>query len=161
MDKYGWIDVGSSFLPSEIISAFLWAQLECLQQIQMVRKSHWHDYEIKLTEWAHNNGIQLPEIPNYATNNGHMFYLVCKNLEQRTVLIDYLKQNEISASFHYISLHKSPFYLSKHEGSDLTEADRFTDTLVRLPLFYELNTAMVVVALLNFFIQTNPIFELL
>lgn len=149
VDKYGWVDVGSSFLPSEIIAAFLWAQLESLQQIQMVRKSHWKNYETKLNEWANENDIQLPKIPNYATNNGHMFYLVCKSLEQRTKLISYLKQNEISAVFHYISLHNSPFYLSKHEGGDLPEADKFTDTLVRLPFFYELDTNRVIDILQN------------
>lgn len=138
VDKYGWVDIGSSFLPSEIIAAFLWAQLENLKQIQSVRKSHWENYSLKLSEWAAKNEIELPYIPSYATNNAHMFYLVCKNLEQRTNLLDYLKQNEILAVFHYISLHKSPFYLSKHNGGELPQTDRFTDTLVRLPLFYEL-----------------------
>lgn len=149
VDKYGWVDIGSSFLPSEIISAFLWAQLENLNQIQMVRKAHWQNYKIKLKEWADKNEIGLPQIPSYATNNAHMFYLVCKNLEQRTKLLDYLKQKEILAVFHYISLHKSPFYFSKHEGGELPETDRFTDTLVRLPLFYELNTDTIIDALIK------------
>lgn len=160
VNKYGWTDVGSSFLPSEIISAFLWAQLENLDQIQTIRKSHWKDYEIQLNEWAHKNDIQLPQIPNYATNNAHMFYLVCKSLEQRTMLLDYLKQNEISATFHYISLHKSPYYLEKHEGWELPEADRFTDTLVRLPLFYELDAGLIVASLLNLFLQTNDFYQM-
>ena len=138
VDKYGWVDIGSSFLPSEIIAAFLWAQLENLKKIQSVRKSHWEKYNIELREWADKNEIELPKIPSYATNNAHMFYLVCKDLEQRTKLLTYLKQNEILAVFHYISLHKSPFYLSRHNGGELPETDRYTDTLVRLPLFYEL-----------------------
>lgn len=150
VDKYGWVDVGSSFLPSEIIAAFLWAQLESLQQIQMVRKSHWKNYEAKLNEWAHKNDIQLPQIPNFASNNGHMFYLICKSLEQRTKLLGYLKENEISAVFHYISLHNSPFYLSKYEGEELPEALKFTDTLVRLPFFYELDTNGVIEILHNY-----------
>jgi dTDP-4-amino-4,6-dideoxygalactose transaminase len=149
VDKYGWVDIGSSFLPSEIIAAFLWAQLENLEQIQNVRKAHWEKYNTKLQGWAAKNDIELPQIPSYATNNAHMFYLVCKNLEQRTKLLDYLKQNEILAVFHYISLHKSPFYLSKHYGSELPETDRFTDTLVRLPLFYELNIDKVIETLVK------------
>jgi len=139
VDKYGWVDVGSSFLPSEIIAAFLWAQLENLEKIQSTRKLHWENYYSKLSEWASENQIELPKIPRYATNNAHMFYLVCKNLEQRTSLLDYLKKNEILAVFHYISLHKSPFYEAIYKGSELPETDRFTDTLVRLPLFYELS----------------------
>jgi len=149
VDKYGWVDIGSSFLPSEIIAAFLWAQLENLVQIQDVRKSHWENYSTKLREWASKNEIELPQIPTYATNNAHMFYLVCKNLEQRTKLLNYLKQNGILAVFHYISLHNSPFYLSKHHGGELPETDRFTDTLVRLPLFYELNIQSVIDAILK------------
>lgn len=143
VNKYGWVDVGSSFLPSEIIAAFLWAQLENLEQIQTVRKAHWQDYQVKLKEWARKNEIKLPQIPNYATNNAHMFFLVCKSIEQRTKLLDYLKQHEVSAVFHYISLHCSPFYLPKYEGEELKEADKFTDTLVRLPFFYELDTEKV------------------
>ncbi|MBA4155499.1 dTDP-4-amino-4,6-dideoxygalactose transaminase [Flavobacterium sp.] len=149
VDKYGWVDVGSSFLPSEIIAAFLWAQLENLEKIQSVRKSHWENYYSKLKDWAVENQIELPNTPNYATNNAHMFYLVCKNLEQRTSLLDYLKNNEILAVFHYISLHKSPFYQVIYKGNELPEADRFTDTLVRLPLFYELNFDKVIEALIK------------
>jgi dTDP-4-amino-4,6-dideoxygalactose transaminase len=144
VDKYGWVDIGSSFLPSEIIAAFLWAQLENLEKIQAKRKEIWNNYFERLKDWAQKNEIELPLIPSYATNNGHMFYLICKNLEQRTKLLSYLKENEILAVFHYISLHKSPFYLSKYEGSALPETDRFTDALVRLPLFYELNSDRVI-----------------
>jgi dTDP-4-amino-4,6-dideoxygalactose transaminase len=139
VDKYGWVDVGSSFLPSEIIAAFLWAQLENLDKIQSVRKSHWENYYSRLKDWANKHEIQLPQIPDYATNNAHMFYLVCKNFEQRTMLIEHLKKNEILAVFHYISLHKSPFYYENYKGNELFETDRFTDTLVRLPLFFELS----------------------
>lgn len=140
VDKYGWVDVGSSFLPSEIVAAFLWAQLENLENIQNTRKAHWENYNLELNEWAKKHEISLPELPSYATNNAHMFYLVCKNLEQRTALIQHLKQNGIMAVFHYISLHKSPFYESKHDGRILPETDNFTDCLLRLPLFLELET---------------------
>ncbi|UPQ80526.1 dTDP-4-amino-4,6-dideoxygalactose transaminase [Flavobacterium azooxidireducens] len=144
VDKYGWVDIGSSFLPSEIIAAFLWAQLENLEKIQSVRKSHWENYYSKLKDWALENQIELPRTPNYATNNAHMFYLICKDLNQRTKLIEHLKEKEILAVFHYISLHKSPFYSLKYNGKPLLETDRFTDTLVRLPLFYELNFDKVI-----------------
>lgn len=139
VDKYGWVDIGSSFLPSEIIAAFLWAQLENLEKIQTKRKDIWNDYFSKLNDWAKENEIRLPELPSYATNNAHMFYLVCKNLEQRTQFIEKLKADGIMAVFHYISLHKSPFYQDKHDARELPETDNFTDTLVRLPLFYELS----------------------
>ncbi|MEY4836034.1 MAG: hypothetical protein RI980_2149 [Bacteroidota bacterium] len=150
VDKYGWVDIGSSFLPSEIIAAFLWAQLENLEDIQKTRKSHWEQYNSLLSEWANHNKISLPEIPNYATNNAHMFFLVCKNLEQRTSLIQHLKENNILAVFHYISLHKSPFYKEKHDDRILPETDKFTDCLLRLPLFYELESDSVVSVLLNY-----------
>lgn len=154
VDKYGWVDIGSSFLPSEIIAAFLWAQLENLEKIQSTRKSHWENYYSELNDWASENQIELPKIPSYATNNAHMFYLVCKSLEQRTSLLDYLKKNEILAVFHYISLHKSPFYYENYKGNELPETDRFTDTLVRLPLFFELsedNQQQKIIAVINNF----------
>lgn len=139
VDKYGWVDVGSSFLPSDIIAAFLWAQLENLENIQQVRQSHWEQYNDALEIWALENEIQLPQIPSYATNNGHMFYLVCKNTEQRTVLIDKLKDKGILSVFHYISLHGSPFYKDKHTGNSLPESDRYSDCVLRLPMYYELD----------------------
>lgn len=138
VNKYGWVDLGSSFLPSEIIAAFLWAQLENLDDIQKTRKLHWEKYNSLLSEWAKKKDVSLPEIPKYATNNAHMYFLVCKNLEQRTALIQHLKSNNIMAVFHYISLHKSPFYEKKHRGEELSETDKFTDRLIRLPLYYEL-----------------------
>lgn len=141
VDKYGWVDIGSSFLPSEIIAAFLWAQIENMQDIQNRRCTIWNTYYENLKLSAHKNGIQLPLIPSSSSNNAHMFYLVCKNLEQRSKLIAHLKANAILAVFHYISLHKSPFYEGKHDGRVLTETDRYTDCLVRLPLFYELTEA--------------------
>ena len=137
VNKYGWVDTGSSFLPSEIISAFLWAQLENLEDIQQKRKNIWNQYYNGLKS---REGIDflLPNIPEYATNNAHMFFLVCHNLEERTTLIKKLKDHGILAVFHYLSLHKSDFYLEKHDGRILPNTDRFTDCLVRLPLFYEL-----------------------
>ena len=138
VDKYGWVAVGSSFLPSEIIAAFLWAQLENLDDIQAKRLQNWNKYHEGLKEWALENDIRLPGIPDFATNNAHMFYLVCKDLGQRNIVIDKLKSNGILAVFHYLSLHKSPFYIDKHDGRNLVNADHYTECVVRLPFFYEL-----------------------
>lgn len=150
VDKYGWVDIGSSFLPSEIVAAFLWAQLENLENIQNTRKAHWEGYNSTLTNWAKKHEISLPELPSYATNNAHMFYLVCKNVAQRTAIINYLKQNDIWAVFHYISLHKSPFYENKHDGRHLPETDKFTDCLVRLPLFFELESNEIINTVISY-----------
>jgi len=152
VDKYGWVGVGSGFLPSEIIAAFLWAQLENIENIQQVRKSHWEQYNTKLQTWAAENEIQLPVMPSYATNNGHMFYLVCKNLEQRTVILEKLKNTNILAVFHYISLHSSPFYNQIHIDKPLPQSDKYSDCLLRLPMYYELDVEAVVKEL---FINAN------
>ncbi len=138
VNKYGWVDIGSSFLPSEIIAAYLYAQLENLDSIQSKRKKIWETYYEGLKNLS-DIGIMIPFIPDYATNNAHMFYLVCSDLRQRTSLIEHLKNNGILAVFHYQSLHNSPYYKSKHDKREIPFSDRYTDCLVRLPLFYELN----------------------
>jgi dTDP-4-amino-4,6-dideoxygalactose transaminase len=138
IDKYGWVDIGSSFLPSEITAAFLWAQLENIEKIQTRRLEIWNEYNTSLKDWAETNQVQLPNIPVYGTNNAHMFYLVCPNLEFRNNLIAKLKENNVMAVFHYQSLHKSPYFQNDHDGRELTNSDYLTDTLVRLPLFFEL-----------------------
>ena len=139
INKYGWVDTGSSFLPSEINSAFLLAQLEQLNEIQSRRKTIWKMYYDGLKGLAERGLIQLPMIPDYATNNAHMFYFVCRNLDERTKLLAYLKENGILAVFHYLSLHLSGYY-KDHSDSipELPNCDRFADNLVRLPMFYEL-----------------------
>ena len=139
VNKYGWVDIGSSFLPSEIIAAYLWAQLENLEQIQKKRSKMWNKYYKGLKNWALKNKVRLPYIPEYASNNSHMFYLVCHNPEQRQALLLHLRNNGILAVFHYLSLHKSPFYASLYNGDELPNSDRYTDCLLRLPLFCELN----------------------
>ena len=163
VNKYGWVDTGSSFLPSELISAFLWAQIENMDMIQTRRKEIWE----------------------YATNNAHMFYIVCRTLEERTALIKHLKENEILSVFHYLSLHKSGFYTSHSDvrpdtcqgletiqmknfdgsvtdetqvvGLDLPNCDRFADCLLRLPLYYELTNeeVMKITKELNIFYSPN------
>ena len=146
VNKYGWVDTGSSFLPSEVIAAFLWAQLEHLDEIQARRKHLWELYNTCLLPLTSNLSpkLALPVIPSYATNNAHMFYLVCNNLEQRSALIKHLKDNGVLAVFHYLSLHSSPYYQDKHDGRVLPECDRYADCLVRLPMYYDLKDEDVV-----------------
>jgi dTDP-4-amino-4,6-dideoxygalactose transaminase len=137
VDKYNWVDIGSSFLPSEITAAFLYAQLEELENIQSKRKEIWNQYYDGLSSLK-NIGITLPNVPKYATNNAHMFYLVCRSSLERTQLIEHLKQNNINAVFHYICLHDSPYYHEKHDGREMPNAKRYEECLIRLPLWVEL-----------------------
>jgi dTDP-4-amino-4,6-dideoxygalactose transaminase len=138
VNKYGWVDIGSSFLPSEITAAFLYAQFENLKDIQEKRIRSWNIYHEELKILEEKELLKLPFIPHYATNNAHMFYIICNNLETRNNLISYLKQNDILAVFHYLSLHKSPYFTNKHDGRELPLADYYTDCLLRLPLYYDL-----------------------
>ena len=137
VNKYGWVDMGSSFLPSEFNAAYLWAQLEQLDDIQGKRKHIWNLYFEGLNGKI-GNEVKLPYIPEYATNNAHMFYLLCPSLEYRTALMKFLKENDVQTTFHYLPLHSSKYYEDKHDGRELPNCDRYGDTLVRLPLFYEL-----------------------
>lgn len=138
VDKYGWVDIGSSFLSSDILAAYLFAQLESIDLIQTRRKQIWNKYFSNLIELQNIGKLKLPFIPDYATNNGHMFYIVCKNLHERTELISFLQKNEINSVFHYLSLHKSQFYKSISNHLNLFNSDMYTDCLVRLPLYYDL-----------------------
>lgn len=138
VDKYGWVDVGSSFLPSEIIAAFLYAQLENLENIQVRRSQIWNLYRDHLQPLAAKGLLELPHIPPYATNNAHMFYVVCRNLNERSGLIEHLKKHDILAVFHYLPLHQSPYYHDRHDGRHLPNAVRYADCLLRLPFYFEL-----------------------
>ncbi len=138
VNKYGWVDTGSSFLPSEVIAAFLWAQVEHIEQIQGKRKALWNAYYEALKPLAEKGYFHLPNVPDYATNNAHMFYITCRNLEERTSLIAHLKNKGILSVFHYLSLHSSEYYAPKHDGRALPNCDMFADCLVRLPMYYEL-----------------------
>lgn len=154
VNKYGWVDVGSSFLPSEITAAFLYAQLEQLPDIQQKRKQIWERYNAAFASLEKKGLIKLPHLPSYATNNAHMYYINCASLEQRTKLIAKLKANDILAVFHYLSLHTSPFYNDKHDGRKLYYSDQYTDRLLRLPLYYELSEAeqeTIIAIICNFF----------
>ena len=130
-------------MPGELIAAFLWAQLENIDLIQNKRLALWHHYCKSLIKSKHKGFFGLPETPAYATQNGHMFYLVCSDIIQRRNLISHLKSEGILAVFHYLSLHKSEYYKSKHDGRELPFSDKFTDHLLRLPMYYELSIADV------------------
>ena len=156
VNKYGWVDVGSSFLPSEINAAYLGAQCENLDVIQAERKRLWQRYWEELsglglstdcTDLHGLGGVRLPKIPEYATNNAHMFYLLFPDLAKRTDFIAKMRARDILTPFHYLPLHSSEFY-QRHVKSlvprpsslipSLPNCDRFADTLVRLPLYYGL-----------------------
>ncbi len=137
VNKYGWCDMGSSFLPSEFNAAYLWAQLEQIDDIQNKRKHIWKMYDEGLMGNI-DPAVKLVNIPAYATNNAHMYYMVCPSLEYRTKLMSFLKDNGIQTTFHYLPLHSSEYYKDKHDGRELPNCDRYGDCLVRLPLFYEL-----------------------
>jgi len=140
IDKYGWVDIGSSFLASDLNAAFLYAQLESLDHIQDRRKKIWQTYFNGLQP-LQDLGVQLPILPAYASNNGHLFYLVCRSGKERDDLISHLRQQGIHAVFHYQSLHSSPYFASKHDGRNLTQSDRYSECLLRLPLYFELSEA--------------------
>jgi len=139
VDKYNWVDIGSSFLPSEITAAFLFAQLENLETIQKQRILLWETYRTMLTGHEEKGFIKLLKIPEYATNNAHLFCIICRSLKERTLLAKHLKNAGILSVFHYLSLHKSPYYSGKYSGSELPNSDMFSDRLLRLPMYYELN----------------------
>lgn len=143
VNKYGWVDVGSSFLPSEIVSSFLFAQLENLERIQNRRIEIWNFYFSLLKPLADRGFFTIQSWPETATNNGHMFYLICRSLDERSKLIAHLKAQGILAVFHYLSLHQSPFYAEKHDGRALPQSDFYSDCLVRLPLFFELTDSQI------------------
>ncbi len=156
VDKYNWVDIGSSFLPSEIVAAYLFSQLENLEKIQSQRKQIWDKYYKNFVPLQQTGKLKLPFVPSYATNNAHMFYLLTESIEQRDALIAYLKTNEINAVFHYISLHSSPFYREIAGSVSLPMSDAYSDCLVRLPLFYELTDAqqeLIIDKIMRFFVE--------
>lgn len=157
VNKYGWCDIGSSFLPSEFNAAYLWGQLEQMDNIQNKRKLIWNWYFEGLNS-KFVNDVKVPFIPEYATNNAHMFYLLCPSLSYRTSLIKFLKKHDVQATFHYLPLHSSKYYEDKHDGRILENCDRYSDTLIRLPLYYDLTkdqVDMVVNLVLDFDLNYN------
>ncbi len=140
VDKYTWMDVGSSFLPSELNAAYLYAQLEQKEMINQNRLRAWNMYNELLKPLQEKGRIELPYIPKECTHNAHMFYIKTKDLEERTRLISYLKENDISAVFHYIPLHISPAgaKFGRFHGED-KYTTKESERLLRLPLYYGIN----------------------
>ncbi len=139
VDKYNWVDVGSSYLLSELNAAFLFAQLENLDFIQQQRKKIWNIYYDHLKPLQNEGLFEILDIPSFATNNYHMFYLVCKTHQDQIGLLEHLKQKRIMAVFHYLPLHVSPYFISQYKGQPLPNSEYFSDRIVRLPFYYELN----------------------
>lgn len=135
-DKYGWVDTGSSFLPSEITAAFLYAQLENIDQIQEQRIKIWNQYYKGLVNLSKSGHFALLHVPEYCTNNAHIFFLICRNRDERDGLIDYLKECKILSVFHFLCLHKSEYNkLTGVKSPHLPNALRYEERLIRLPFF--------------------------
>ncbi|NDC23346.1 MAG: dTDP-4-amino-4,6-dideoxygalactose transaminase, partial [Proteobacteria bacterium] len=139
IDKYGWVDLGSSFLPSDILAAYLWSQLEMWPSIVAKRKTIWDTYYQELTTWAESLGIGLPHVPSHVEQSHHLFYLIFPDLENRTRFIQHLKQKGIHAVFHYQALHCSPMGLNLGGAKGQCPiSEQMSDRLVRLPFFNSL-----------------------
>ncbi|MCX6235536.1 MAG: dTDP-4-amino-4,6-dideoxygalactose transaminase [Bacteroidetes bacterium] len=133
--KYEWLDIGSSFLPSEMMAAFLQAQLEDIDNIQNMRKANWSMYNERLKSLADKGYLRIPDIPEFATHNGNMFFILTHNKKERDSLLKHLVDEGIQAVFHYLPLHSSPYYKDKHDGRALKNTDRYSDGIVRLPFY--------------------------
>lgn len=144
VDKYTWMDIGSSYLPSDIIAAFLFAQLEMAEQIIAARCRLLEQYMEGLRELEERGALQLPSVDGYSTCNGHIMYIITRSLEERTRLIAWLEERSITSVFHYIPLHSSPMGLRhcRTHGS-MTVTDRTSECLLRLPIFYEMQPEQV------------------
>lgn len=144
IDKYTWVDYGSSYLPSDMNAAYLWAQLEMAETINAQRLKNWNAYKKLLLPLEEKEKIVLPVVPETCMHNAHMFYIKCKDLEERTALITFLKEKGIQAVFHYIPLHSSP--AGKKYGEFCGE-DHFTtkesERLIRLPMYYGLEESEI------------------
>lgn len=144
VDKYTWVDLGSSYLPSDMNAAYLYSQLEVADKINEDRRASWDHYYSRLTPLRDSGRIELPFVPEECVHNAHMFYIKCKDIEERSKLIDHLKANDILSVFHYIPLHSAP------EGKKIGRfhgADEYTtkesERLLRLPMFYGLKPDQV------------------
>ena len=154
VDKYSWVDIGSSYLPSELLAAYLYAQLEARQKIQDHRKRVWEIYEAGLKDWAESHDVNLPFIPDHCLQPYHMFYLLLPNLKLRQALIKHLRNQGIYAVFHYLPLHLSEMgkKFNGHAG-DYPVTERVSDQLVRLPFHNALTASeqeMVIEAIREF-----------
>lgn len=140
VDKYTWVDFGDSYLPSDMNAAYLWAQLQVADEINHDRLRTWNAYYQAFAPLAETGKVELPTIPDGCVHNAHMFYLKCRDLEERTRLISYMKSNEIQCVFHYIPLHSAPAGLKFGRFSGKDEfTTKESERLVRLPMYYGLN----------------------
>ncbi len=140
IDKYSWVDLGSSYLPSDILAAILLAQLEQKEQIQTKRKAIWEFYDSSLAEWAETNRVQLPFVPDYCEQSYHMFYMLLPSLEKRQALIKHLKERGILSVFHYLPLHISDMGLQfGGKAGDCPVTENISDRLLRLPFYNDLS----------------------
>ena len=139
IDKYSWVNYGSSYLPSDINAAYLWAQLEEAEKINEKRLAVWNYYHEELAELERNGAIRRPFVPEYATHNAHMYYIKVRDLETRTKLINYLKERGILSVFHYIPLHsaKAGLKFGRFHGEDIYTTKE-SERLMRLPMYYSL-----------------------
>ena len=143
VDKYGWVSLGSSYLPSELVAAVLLAQLRALEDIQQQRRSVWAAYDQRMRVLEQDGHVRCPVVPEGATNNAHMYYILTADLDERDALLDHLRGEGVMAVFHYQALHCSRYFEERHDGRDLPNAVRFTETLVRLPLYAGLSEAEI------------------
>lgn len=155
VDKYSWVDVGSSYLPSEIQAAYLWGQLECADRIIQNRLATWRAYQADLLALERAGRIQLPVVADGCEHNGHMFYLKCQDLAERTAFLEHMKQRDVLAVFHYVPLHSAPAgkQFGRFHGADVYTTQE-SDRLVRLPFWYGMDEATrqrVVQCVLEFF----------
>ena len=154
VDKYTWVDIGSSYLPADILAAFLYAQLESREDIQIKRKNIWEFYNRNLEAWAEKNGVRLPIIPSHCDQSFHMFYILMPSLQDRQALISHLRSRDVQSVFHYLPLHLSDMGL-KFGGKpgDCPITESISDRLLRLPFYNDLteeDQARVVEEILNF-----------
>ncbi len=138
VEKYEWVALGSSYLPNELTAAFLYGQLENAENIRKDRTNTFNKYFEALKPLEQQGFIGLPVVPEYAVPNGHMFFITTRNTDDRNNLLQHLQDKGVLAVFHYLSLHRSPYFQNKHDGRQLPNADRYTDTLLRLPFYYGL-----------------------
>ena len=139
VDKYRWVNYGSSYLPSDMNAAYLWAQLELADEITKARMDRWNQYDALLRDLADNGLIEQPFVPDYCTHNAHMYYIKVRDLEQRGDFINFMKSKDVLTVFHYVPLHTAPAGLKygRFHGED-NFTTRESDRLVRLPMYYAL-----------------------
>ncbi len=155
VDKYTWVDYGSSYLPSDMNAAYLWGQLEVADEINDNRLASWHTYYDAFKELEEKGLVKLPTIPEKCVHNAHMFYLKCRSLEERTEFISFLKENDIVPTFHYIPLHSSPagMRFGRFDGEDEVTTSE-SEKLVRLPMYYNMkdsDISKVIAAVVEFY----------